>query len=50
MGWTWRRLARLAEDETERVRHVQAAREAWQSINRPDLVQQLDEEFGTLTG
>lgn len=46
MGQTWRRLAWVAEDEAERARHIQAARQAWQSINRPDLVQQLVDEFG----
>lgn len=40
------RLALLADSEVARAGHVQAARQAWQSINRPDLVQELDEEFG----
>jgi|GEM_PF-1039501 len=47
VGQARRRLARLAEDEAERAAHVQAAREAWESIDRPDLVQELEEEFGT---
>jgi hypothetical protein len=38
-------LARLDEGD-ERAAHVAAAREAWASIDRPDLVKQLDDEFG----
>ena len=33
-------LARVARDEEERARHIAAAREAWLSIKRDDLVQQ----------
>jgi len=40
-----RRLARLASG-SERRTHVAGAREAWLSIDRPDLVAGLDEEFG----
>ena len=40
-------LARLAQDEDERARHIAAAREAWLSIEREDLVQQLDEIGGS---
>ena len=40
------RLARLALEETERDTRVKAARLAWTQIDRPDLVVQLDEEFG----
>jgi len=39
------RLARLTEG-AERNHHVQAARTAWESIDRPDLVQRWLEEFG----
>ncbi len=46
IGWTQVRLARLATDETERDALVRAARLAWTQIDRPDLVAQLDEEFG----
>ncbi|HKB29688.1 MAG TPA: tetratricopeptide repeat protein [Streptosporangiaceae bacterium] len=44
-GMAHRRLARLASG-SERRTHVAAAREAWLSIDRPDLVADLDEEFG----
>jgi tetratricopeptide (TPR) repeat protein len=40
------RLARLATDDVTRVAHVNAARAAWRSIKRDDLVADLDEEFG----
>jgi hypothetical protein len=46
MGWTQVRLARLATEEKERNALVRAARLAWTQIDRPDLVAQLDEEFG----
>ena len=46
IGMTHRRLARLASDATERRRHVLAARQAWESINRPDLLQLLRDKFG----
>ncbi|HLM47775.1 MAG TPA: tetratricopeptide repeat protein [Myxococcaceae bacterium] len=45
IGMTHRRLARLASDATERRHHITAARQAWESINRPDLVQGLHDEF-----
>jgi hypothetical protein len=32
---------------TEREAHVAAAREAWQSINRPELVADLTREFSS---
>jgi len=41
-------LARLATSSTEQGRHIQAARDAWNSIARADLVHKLDEEFGDL--
>lgn len=46
LGHTHRSLGLVAIDETERRRHVNAARETWQSIGRDDLVKQLVEEFG----
>ena len=39
-------LARIASHPDDRRSHATAARTAWLSINRPDLVQQLDKEFG----
>lgn len=45
IGDTHGRLARLTSGK-EREQHVRAARAAWLSIDRPDLVQQLDSEFG----
>jgi SIR2-like domain/Tetratricopeptide repeat len=45
IGWTHRRLARIAADD-ERRRHVGAAKEAWQGIGRGDLVAELIQEFG----
>jgi tetratricopeptide (TPR) repeat protein len=45
VGRTHRRLARIAEDPADRTGHVQAARGAWLSIGRADLIQQLDKEF-----
>jgi len=47
MGWTLVRLARIAADENRRHDDVQAAREAWTSIKRRDLVESLDREFGS---
>jgi tetratricopeptide (TPR) repeat protein len=48
VGRTHRRLARLATDDASRTAHVTAAREAWRSIGREDLVEEwlaeLDEE------
>jgi tetratricopeptide (TPR) repeat protein len=46
IGGTHRRLAHIADDPSDRARHIQAAREAWLSINRSDLIKQLDDEFG----
>jgi hypothetical protein len=45
IGWTHLRLARIARNDTERRIHVETARKAWESINRPDLVKELDAEF-----
>ena len=39
IGWAHKRLADVARDEDERARHIAAAREAWLSIGREDLVQ-----------
>lgn len=47
MGLTHRRLARLSTDPISRRTHVAAARSAWLSIDRPDLVAALDSEFST---
>jgi len=47
IGQTHQQLAHLASDEAERSRHIQAARAAWERIDRPDLVQQLEDEFDT---
>ena len=43
IGQTHRRLARTASDEAERSRHLDAAREAWRSIDPPDPVAELDD-------
>jgi tetratricopeptide (TPR) repeat protein len=45
-GQAHRRLARLTEADEKRC-HVQAARAAWAGIDRPDLVAELDQEFGS---
>lgn len=46
IGWVHVRLARLPSDSEERRGHVEAARAAWTRIKRPDLVEELDVEFG----
>jgi tetratricopeptide (TPR) repeat protein len=46
IGQTHRMLSLAAADEDQRRRHVDAARDAWQSIGREDLVADLNEEFG----
>jgi tetratricopeptide (TPR) repeat protein len=48
IGGTHQRLARLSADQS-RAAHVNAAREAWRSIKRDDLVAELDKEFGAET-
>jgi tetratricopeptide (TPR) repeat protein len=48
IGWAHVRLARIAKGQEEKVVHLEAARLAWESIKRPDLVKQLEEEFGEL--
>jgi predicted negative regulator of RcsB-dependent stress response len=45
IGWTLIRLARLAPDSSERTRTWKAAREAWVSIGREDLVEAIEAEF-----
>jgi tetratricopeptide (TPR) repeat protein len=47
VGRAHERLAHVARDEAERARHIAAAREAWRSIGREDLVRQLDESGGS---
>ena len=44
-----RRLARIAPDENERHRHVGAAQQAWTSIGRDDLIEELRQKFGDLS-
>jgi hypothetical protein len=41
IGRTHQRLARIAAAPDERNRHLQAARDTWLSIDRPDLVKEL---------
>jgi tetratricopeptide (TPR) repeat protein len=51
IGGAHRRLARLTSDDAEQRRHVAAARAAWLSIDRSDLVKEfLDEAFGEGAG
>ena len=40
-------LAHAARTDEERTRHVRAAREVWRKIDRPDLIEKLDREFGS---
>jgi tetratricopeptide (TPR) repeat protein len=47
VGQTHRRLARLSSNPEQRDTHLRAARVAWLSIDRADLVQELVEEFGS---
>jgi tetratricopeptide (TPR) repeat protein len=44
-GWTLVRLARLDSAESERAHHWRAAREAWASIGRDDLIESIKAEF-----
>lgn len=46
VGWAHIRLARITLILENRNHHVEAAREAWTRIKRPDLVGILDQEFG----
>ena len=45
IGWTLIRLARLTSADSERARHWHAAREAWASIGRDDLIESVKAEF-----
>jgi len=47
VGEVHQRLARVTE-ANDRRRHVQAARDSWVGIDRPDLVAELDREFGAV--
>ncbi|WP_437944336.1 tetratricopeptide repeat protein [Sorangium sp. So ce281] len=47
IGWTHHRLAAIAPDSAARHRHVEAARSAWQSIERVDLNTRLDQDFSS---
>jgi hypothetical protein len=47
IGWAHVRRARIARDDEERGRHLAAARQAWRSIGRDDLVERwLDQPDG----
>ena len=45
VGWTLVRLARLDPPDDNRTRHWTAARAAWASINRNDLIESVQGEF-----
>jgi tetratricopeptide (TPR) repeat protein len=45
IGWALVRLARIASADSERARHWRAAREAWASIGREDLIESVKAEF-----
>jgi tetratricopeptide (TPR) repeat protein len=45
IGWTHRRLARVAPTNEEQARHVAAAEDAWSGIERHDLIAELREEL-----
>jgi tetratricopeptide (TPR) repeat protein len=45
IGWTLVSLARLASADSERIRHWQAARQAWACIGREDLIKSIEAEF-----
>jgi len=44
-GWTLVSLARIDSADSERARHWLAAREAWTSIGREDLIESVKPEF-----
>jgi tetratricopeptide (TPR) repeat protein len=48
IGWTHVRLARIATEPDERLRHAREARVNWQLIRRDDLLKSLVTEFGEL--
>ncbi|HZI73941.1 MAG TPA: hypothetical protein VFD73_07900, partial [Gemmatimonadales bacterium] len=45
IGWVLVRLARLDTADSERIRHWTAARQAWASIGREDLIESTEAEF-----
>jgi hypothetical protein len=45
VGWALVRLARLDSGDSERARHWTAARDAWASIGREDLIESVKPEF-----
>jgi tetratricopeptide (TPR) repeat protein len=45
VGWTLVLLARIDSADSERARHWRAAREAWTSIGRDDLIESVKAEF-----
>ncbi len=47
IGEAHHRLARIAASDIERRQHIEAARAAWESIDRPDLIAELEKEFAT---
>jgi tetratricopeptide (TPR) repeat protein len=47
-GYVHMALARLLKSDSRRKHHIAAAREAWQSLARDDLIQELDAEFGAI--
>lgn len=46
IGQAHRCLARVASASSECARHLDAARAAWKSVGRDDLIAELDAEFG----
>jgi tetratricopeptide (TPR) repeat protein len=48
MGWTHVRLSRISSQDSEKAEHIAQARQLWTSIERPDLVKLLDDEFGNV--
>lgn len=46
IGNAHHRLARLCTERDQQLAHLQAARTAWASIDRADLVAELEGEFG----
>ena len=45
VGWTLVRLARITPADGERSHHWTAARQAWTSIGREDLIESIEAEF-----
>jgi tetratricopeptide (TPR) repeat protein len=46
VGRAQRRLAKIAADAASRLEHLEAARRAWSSIGRSDLVADIDRDLG----